>query len=241
MTSPMTSRTPIGGTAAALALVLAGGPAAAPAGTATPAPLVAKGQIAQLEDAISVILTADEDRAGYQSTSFPHWNKGRDTTDACSTRAEVLIAEAVEEPDVSAACKLTGGKWFSYYDEQTVTKQSSIEVDHVVPLAEAWGSGASAWTAERREAYANDQAATATLTAVTARTKREKGEQDITGWLPPSTSALCRYIGDWVATKLRWGLSTDKEELEALKLFADNSCETTMVRWTPAPGTLPPV
>jgi hypothetical protein len=39
----------------------------------------------------------------------------------------------------------------------------------MVPLAEAWDSGASAWTPQRREAYADDQDAETPLVAVTAR------------------------------------------------------------------------
>ncbi|MGW6461322.1 HNH endonuclease family protein [Streptomyces sp. NPDC055078] len=196
-----------------------------------------RADVHQLEDAISIMLTADENRSGYSSAAFPHWNKGRDTTDKCSTREEVLIAEAIEAPEVADAdCAVKGGKWLSYYDEQTVTNLKSLDVDHVVPLAEAWGSGASAWSPARREAYANDQDAPATLTAVNKRVKREKGDRDLTGWLPATNPVQCRYIADWVGTKLRWGLSTDKEELEVLKLFADGPCESTVILYTPAPA-----
>ncbi|MFE5852580.1 HNH endonuclease family protein [Streptomyces sp. NPDC056500] len=195
----------------------------------------AAAEVAQLEDAISIIPTEDENRAGYHPSSFRHWNKGRDTADGCAAREEVLIAEAVEAPEVGAGCKLTGGRWVSYYDEQSTSKLASVEVDHVVPLAEAWGSGASAWTAQRREAFANDQGAPGTLAAVTVRSKREKADQDLTGWLPAAPSQQCRYIGDWVATKLRWGLTTDKAELEVLKLFADGPCETIVIYYTRVP------
>ncbi|GGZ56168.1 hypothetical protein GCM10010387_57730 [Streptomyces inusitatus] len=192
-------------------------------------------EVFQLEDAISLLVEADENRAGYTAAAFPHWNAGKDPADGCSTREEVLLAEAVEEPDVSAGCSLSGGRWVSYYDNQSVTKRSSVTIDHVVPLAEAWGSGGSAWSTGRREAYANDQGSPATLAAVTVRAKREKAEQDIKEWLPTETAGICRYIGDWVGTKLRWDLTVDKEEMEVLKLFADNSCETTVVLVNRAP------
>ncbi|MFI6285537.1 DUF1524 domain-containing protein [Streptomyces sp. NPDC051018] len=202
---------------------------------APPPPPASKAVIAQLEDAISVMLTGDEDRTGYTSTSFPHWNKGKDPDDGCSTREEVLIAEAVEAATAGAGCALSGGRWVSYYDQQAVNGSAGLEVDHVVPLVEAWGSGASGWSAARREAYANDQNAAATLTAVTARTKRDKADQDIASWLPSSHDSQCRYISEWVGTKLRWGLSVDKDELEALKLFADGPCETVVIIYHPAP------
>lgn len=209
----------------------ASGFAAFPFTAAQPAH-AASAEVAQLEDAISIIPTMDENRDGYVSTAFRHWNKGKDTADSCTTREEVLIAEAADAPDVSADCKLTGGRWISHYDDQSVTRLASLVVDHVVPLAEAWGSGASTWTAKRREAFANDQDASGTLATVTARSKRERADRDLGGWLPAGPTQQCRYIADWVATKLRWGLTTDKEELEVLKLFADGPCETTVIYYT---------
>ncbi|MEU5158621.1 HNH endonuclease [Streptomyces sp. NPDC020875] len=223
--------------AAIAALVLAPLLLTAPATAATPlAPLAPSSseQVHQLEDAISLLVEADEDRTGHTDTAFPHWNQGLDPADGCTTREEVLIAEAVEQPAVSGGCALSGGRWVSPWDGQSVTDLRALAVAHAVPLAEAWGSGAKAWTAERREAYANDQAAYPGLNVVTARTVRERAEADITGWLPPADTAVCRYIGDWVATKLRWGLTVDKNENEVLKLFADNSCETTVVIHRPA-------
>ncbi|MER5766919.1 HNH endonuclease [Streptomyces sp. NPDC001985] len=219
----------IGMTLSALALALVPLLTSASAGTAAPA------EVRQLEDAISVLVEAEAYHGGRGAAAFPHWNAGRDATDGCSTRQEVLLAEAVDEPSVGPGCSLSGGRWVSYYDNQSVTKPASVTVDHVVPLAEAWGSGASEWTTARREAYANDQDAPATLAAVTVRSQKEKDGQDITDWLPPEAGAICRYLGDWVGTKLRWGLTADKAELETLKLFADNSCETTVVIYHPAP------
>lgn len=78
-------------------------------------------------------------------------------SDGCNTRAEVLIAEAVAAPTVGARCTLTGGDWSSYYDEKHVTSASALDIDHMVPLAEAWHSAADEWAAGWREAYANDQ------------------------------------------------------------------------------------
>ncbi|MGW3377424.1 HNH endonuclease family protein [Streptomyces hydrogenans] len=217
----------------ATALCLALSPLTLPtAATAAPtAPAAA--QVLNLADAVDLVPIADESRTGYTRDKFKHWNTGLDPADGCNTRAEVLLAEAVESPAVAAGCKLSGGAWLSYYDAQEVTDPAKLDIDHMVPLAEAWDSGASAWDAKRREAYANDQDAAASLVAVTARTNRQKADQDPATWMPPAPDAQCRYIGEWTATKLRWGLTVDQAEADALKVYAE-ACETTVVHYTPA-------
>ncbi|MFF9691389.1 HNH endonuclease family protein [Streptomyces sp. NPDC014623] len=191
-------------------------------------------QVTTLADAVGLVPAEDEDRTGYTRSSFKHWNSGT-VADGCNTRNEVLLAEATTAPAVASGCKLTGGTWLSYYDGQEVTDPGALDIDHMVPLAEAWDSGASAWTAARREAYANDQGAAASLVAVTARSNRQKSDQDPAEWLPPAPEAQCRYVGDWVATKLRWQLTADTTEMDALKVLAEGPCENSIVFYTPAP------
>ncbi|MFB8022947.1 HNH endonuclease family protein [Streptomyces rubiginosohelvolus] len=198
------------------------------------APAASLAEVTTLADAVGLVKVTEEDRTGYTRSSFKHWNSGDDKSDGCNTRNEVLIAEAVVAPTVEAGCKLTGGTWTSYYDGQEVTSAGSLDIDHMVPLAEAWDSGASEWTAARREAYANDQGADVSLVAVTARSNRQKSDQDPADWMPPTPEAQCRYVGEWVSTKLRWGLTSDDRELEALKVYAEGPCEDTIVRYTPA-------
>jgi hypothetical protein len=187
-----------------------------------------------LPEAVERLPLGTESRDGYTRSSFRHWNAGTNPTDGCHTRAEVLLHEAVEAPTVGANCGLTGGAWFSYYDNTTVTSASGLDIDHMVPLAEAWDSGASAWSAQRREAYANDQGQEASLVAVTARSNRSKADQDPAQWLPPAAEVHCRYAAEWVATKLRWGLTADEPELAALRDLA-GTCPDRSVEYEPAP------
>ncbi|MGW3387169.1 HNH endonuclease family protein [Streptomyces cinereoruber] len=217
----------------AAAFCLALTPLALPTPAAATA-LVTVPEVLPLEDAVGKLPVAEEDRTGYTRDSFKHWNTGLDAADGCDTRDEVLLAEAVQEPAVAAGCKLSGGKWDSYYDGVEVSEADNLGIDHMVPLAEAWESGADTWGAERREAYANDQGAATSLVAVTARTIRSKADQDPATWMPPLPDAHCRYIGEWTATKLRWGLTVDPAESEALKVYAE-ACETTVVHYNPAP------
>ncbi|MFH8701885.1 HNH endonuclease family protein [Streptomyces chartreusis] len=202
-----------------------------PVSAATPAHAA---ETLPLADAVASLPVALESRDGYDRNKFRHWNTGDDPADGCNTRAEVLLHEAVDPPTVGAGCRLTGGSWYSYYDDAVVTSAGSLDIDHMVPLAEAWDSGASAWTAQRREAYANDQGAEASLVAVTARSNRSKADQDPAQWMPPAADVHCRYVGEWVGTKLRWGLAVDDVELAALEGAAADCPETT-VTYEPVP------
>ncbi|MFF8572697.1 HNH endonuclease family protein [Streptomyces sp. NPDC015408] len=197
-----------------------------------PAPAQAA-ETLSLAEAIAALPVAAESRAGYDRDAFRHWNSGADPSDGCNTRAEVLIAEAVEPPTVGPKCRLTGGRWWSYYDQVWVTSASGLDIDHMGPLAEAWDSGASTWSAAQREAYANDLGADASLVAVTARSNRSKSDQDPATWMPPAAEVHCRYIAEWVGTKLRWALSADEAEAEALREVAAGCPETT-VTYEPA-------
>ncbi|MFI6209107.1 HNH endonuclease family protein [Streptomyces sp. NPDC051041] len=191
-------------------------------------------QALPLADAVARLPAGSESREGYSRDSFRHWNAGADPADGCNTRAEVLLTEAVEPPAIGPGCRLTGGRWFSYYDATWVTSASSLDIDHMVPLAEAWDSGASAWSARRREAYANDQGAAASLVAVTAGSNRSKADQDPAQWLPPATDTHCRYAAEWTGTKLRWNLTADTTELAALHQLAA-ACPNQTVTYQPAP------
>ncbi|MEV0645095.1 HNH endonuclease family protein [Phytomonospora sp. NPDC050363] len=181
-----------------------------------------------LKDAIAELQVADEDRTGYDRDKFEHWVD--EDGDGCNTRYEVLIAEAVEAPDVSGDCQLSGGSWFSYYDGATWTAPADLDIDHFVPLAEAWDSGASDWTAEQREQFANDLGDDRDLIAVTDNANQEKSDQDPAEWMPSVGEVHCQYISEWVAVKLRWRLTIDEGEKSAIEsISADCGNDTITV------------
>ena len=159
------------------------------------------------------LTVADDKATGYNRALFKHWIDV--DKDGCDTRAEVLIEEAIVKPKIGSKCKLTGGKWLSAYDGKTVTNASQLDVDHMVPLAEAWDSGASKWDVDKRQVYANDVGDVNALIAVTATTNRSKSDQDPAEWLPAKD--VCTYIKNWVHVKLRWSLTVDDKELKAIK------------------------
>ena len=159
--------------------------------------------------------------------------------DGCNTREEVLVAEARTLDSDDDAC-VPGGTWWSWYDEMTIASARSVDIDHMVPLAEVHDSGGWRWSNERRYAYANDLTLAQTLTAVSASSNRSKGGRDPAEWKPPAESAWCQYAQDWIAVKVFWGLSADADEVTALRTMLDE-CEESpqIVLPTPTPTPTP--
>jgi hypothetical protein len=179
---------------------------------------------APLSQAVADLPTATESRTGYSRDLFHHWVDA--DGDGGDTRDEVLISEAEEAPSVGSACAISGGRWFSYYDGVSQTSASALDIDHLVPLAEAWDSGAGGWSSATREAYANDLGDYRTLVGVTASENRAKGDQDVAEWLPAQQQ--CRYLREWVAVKHRWGLSVDSAEKSAMSSLASGCTDSTI-------------
>jgi len=165
---------------------------------------------------------------GYSRSQFKHWIDAN--KNGCDTRAEVLISEAVVKPKVNKKCKITGGKWLSAYDLKPVTNASQLDVDHLVPLAEAWRSGAWAWTTKQRQDFANDLEDERALIAVTLSTNRSKGDKDISEWVPKIDT--CGYVENWIAIKIRYSLTYDPKEAVALSNFFEKCSFTN----TPVQG-----
>ena len=146
---------------------------------------------------------------GYRGNLFANWYDA--DRDGCDTRQEVLIAESIIPARIGAKCKVTG-QWFSIYDGVTTTNSSSFDIDHMVPLKEAWDSGAWNWNTDQRKKFANDLDESFFLIAVTASSNRSKGERDPAEWMPTSVSYRCEYARIWVKIKRAWDLSVDPTE-----------------------------
>ena len=184
-------------------------------------------------------------RVGYDRDLFDHWSDL--DGDGCNTRYEVLTAESQEPVTTSDGCRPVTGLWVSAFDGKSTTDPSTFDIDHLVPLAEAWDSGADTWSASRREAFANDETSPLSLIAVSASSNRSKSDRDPADWLPPSSSYHCTYAASWISVKATWGLSIDPQEKAALEtvlsgcgaLSIDQPSTTAPATTTPPTTTAP--
>jgi hypothetical protein len=156
--------------------------------------------------------------SGYSRERFPHWSKangfGWDSPQAsCDARVAALIRDG-EDVEVGSGCKVTSGSWYDPYTDQTYSDSQEIDIDHVVPLAEAWRSGASLWDDEQRKRYANHPDV---LLSVEDNANQAKGDKGPEAWKPPNEEEWCDYAQRWIQIKAEYDLSVDEEEKAALE------------------------
>ncbi len=200
---------------AALTGVIVAALLAAPA-DATPPGIPSK---AVAQSQLSALTVAAEANAGsYDRDLFPHWIT---VSGSCNTRETVLKRDGTNVV-TNSSCASTSGRWFSPYDGATWSAASDVDIDHIVPLAEAWRSGASYWTTTKRRSFANDLTRPA-LIAVTDNVNQAKSDSDPAEWVPPVTSYRCTYAKMWIATKYYWNLTLQSSEKLALQSLL-NTC-----------------
>ncbi|MBQ1023376.1 HNH endonuclease family protein [Micromonospora sp. C95] len=166
----------------------------------------------------SLTVASESHQSSYSRDLFPHWIT---ITGACNTREQVLKRDG-SNVVVNSSCYPTSGSWYSPYDGVTRTNPADISIDHVVPLAEAWRSGAWAWTTSRRQTYANDLGGPE-LWAVTGTVNSSKGDKDPAAWKPPRAAFHCTYARAWIQVKWYYGLTVNSAEKSALNTML-NTC-----------------
>ena len=147
----------------------------------------------------------------YSREKFPHW---RSTGENCDVRDTVLKRDGTKVK--VSGCNVVAGSWRSVYDSTTLNSPTKVDIDHVVPLANAWRSGASAWTDDKRADFAND-IDRPQLIASSQTSNRSKGDQDPSTWKPKTTGTWCEYAEDWIEVKSYWKLAVTTAEKSALK------------------------
>jgi hypothetical protein len=165
-----------------------------------------------------------------RKTHFGGWKDA--DGDGQDTRQEVLADESLVPVTWSAnGRKVTAGLWFDPFTRNTytdpfVTKPSGyrypiVQIDHIVPLKEAYESGAKNWTKAKRQKYANDLSNPGHLMAVHGPTNGAKGAKDPGEWLPPNKDFHCAYVQMWTRIKREWDLTMDAQEYAAIKTTLD--------------------
>lgn len=189
--------------------------------TSGPAPTVESATVAKaLAQLESIPVKARASKAGYSRDEFgPAW---ADTDrNGCDTRNDILARDLVDETFKPGTnnCVVATGILTDKYTGMTINfvrgrnTNPAVQIDHIVPLGDAWQKGAQQLTAEQRTELANDPM---NLLATVGPTNIAKGNQDAAAWLPPNRAFRREYAAKQVAVKAKYNLWVTKAEHEAL-------------------------
>ncbi|MEO6822384.1 MAG: DUF1524 domain-containing protein [Candidatus Nanopelagicales bacterium] len=152
----------------------------------------------------------------------------------CDTRNDILrrdLHEIVLKPGTHGCVVLTGilrdpydGSVVSFV--RGVQTSRLVQIDHVVPLANAWQTGAQQLSPASRLLFANDPL---NLLAVSGYLNDQKGDGDAATWLPPDRGFWPAYVARQIAVKAKYHLWVTAAEADAMT--------RVLLR---APGTLLP-
>jgi hypothetical protein len=153
---------------------------------------------------------------GYSRAAFgPAWTDV--DRNGCDTRNDIL-ARDLTRLRMSGDCTVLGG----VLDPEPYTGginvftygRSTVDIDHVVALGDAWQKGAFSWTIVRRTQFANDPL---NLLAVDYSANRQKGDGDAATWLPSNKAYRCAYVARQVAVKAKYVLWLTAAEKAAIQ------------------------
>lgn len=143
------------------------------------------------------------------------------------------MAGAVEHRDVPTAtfrndspqARVVSGTFIDPYTGLPVEviggAQADADIDHIIPLKEAYVSGANKWSNEQRKDFANDMD---NLVYTASGVNRAKSDKDAGEWIPSYEPSQCIYAVKAIEVKGNYKLSVDSAEKAALQNLLDTKC-----------------
>ena len=155
-------------------------------------------------------------KTGYTRAQFTHWSDlDRNGCDARNDTLKRDLTEVIYKAG-TRDCKVIAGLLLDPFSGKVITfssTKSTIDIDHVVALSNAWQTGAAYFDKTKRQQIANDPL---NLLAVDFSLNRQKGDGDAATWLPPLKSYRCDYVARQIAVKAKYGLWVTQPEKGAI-------------------------
>jgi hypothetical protein len=143
----------------------------------------------------------------------------------CNTRDDILRRDLKDLVVRPLTCFAQSGTLVDPYTGSVIAfvrgpkTSNSVEIDHVVALADAWYKGARAWDRQRRLDFANDPR---NLLAVSPEANFSKAFRDAASWLPPNEAFRCDFVARQIEVKSAYGLWLSAKEKRAMSdIMAD--------------------
>ncbi|MGM0930642.1 MAG: GmrSD restriction endonuclease domain-containing protein [Actinomycetota bacterium] len=179
-----------------------------------------------LEQLATIEVKGRAPKTGYSRDQFGNGWKDPDRN-GCDARNDILARDLTNEVLKAGGCVVLSGKLADPFTATTINfirgnkTSTAVQIDHVVPLSDAWQKGAQQLAPNQREAFANDPL---NLLAVDGPTNGSKSDSDAATWLPPNKAFRCEYVALQTAVKAKYQLWMTKAERQAIKNILSTSC-----------------
>ncbi|MFI7634391.1 HNH endonuclease family protein [Nonomuraea sp. NPDC049400] len=162
-------------------------------------------------------------KTGFDRDKFgPAWSDV--DHNGCDTRNDILKRDLVDEKFKAGThdCIVLSGTLHDPYSGKTINfrrgqdTSADVQIDHLIPLSDAWQKGAQQWSADKRKQFANDPL---NLLAVDGPLNGQKSDSDAATWLPPRKAYRCAYIARQIEVKAKyavWVTSAEKDAMETI-------------------------
>jgi hypothetical protein len=155
-------------------------------------------------------------KTGYLRSAF---SNGWGRFNGCDTRNIILARDLSNIQFRADGCTVQTGVLKDPYTGKVINfvrgvgTSTAVQIDHVVPLSDAWQKGAQKISSAQRYSLYNDPL---NLLAVDGPTNESKSDSDAASWLPPNKSYRCPYVARQVAVKLKYSLWVTAAEKQAI-------------------------
>lgn len=163
-----------------------------------------------------------------RKNQFGRWINDPNDDTCMNTRAMVLVRDSASDVTFKNEkhCVVESGQWHDPYANQELSSAKEIQIDHLVPLKNAYISGAADWDFNRCCLYANYMNFKPHLVAANAHENMSKGDRGPERYLPPNESYRCEYVRNWLAVKTIWRLKMNRDEVQTIQnIVATYGCD----------------
>lgn len=178
------------------------------------------------DDPSSLTVAEQGSMKGYSRARFgPAWTDDVSGVEAghngCDTRNDILRRDLTGITTANG-CTVLAGTLADPYTGKVIEfrrgkeTSSAVQIDHLVPLGNAWVSGAAHWPLARMKAIANDPM---NLLAVDGSANMSKSDKNAAQWLPPNQAFRCIYVKSQVRVKNRYKLTVTSAEKQVMMSY----------------------
>ncbi|WP_413575090.1 HNH endonuclease family protein [Bdellovibrio sp. HCB290] len=198
----------------------------------------------EIKAAVISLLSFDHHNEDYGNVAQPYnrkshfggWIYPSHDNSCFNTRGLVLERDSkVPVTMNSNGCSVIRGEWAEPYTGRTVTEASEIQIDHFVPLKNAYVSGAHKWNFSKRCLYANFMGNDFQLLSTDGPENMRKSDNTPERYMPPNRAYACQYLQQWLKVKLIWDLGLTPPEKQVVEnLIQQNNCQLSQFRYSVA-------